>query len=227
MTKNGSEPSSGRALATPPPVSSRSASMHSRKRGRAAAGDVSFDHRSEMVGVDHDLLDALRVEGVDDAVEHRSPADFDQRLRKAIGDRSHPRTEAGRQHHRPARRSIRRPILALGHTHVGSRRRLPAPELRHVPVEPARQGSQSVMRQRPLEQPPDARDVCEIRRLAVPPGEAGEDADHLGVPLRRQDGECALEASPIGAANPRGVAVRASPPSATATRRGARPPAAT
>jgi hypothetical protein len=51
--------------------------------------------------------------------------------------------------------------------------------------------------QRALQQPPDAGDVHEVSRLAVAPAEAGEDADHLGVPLRREDGERPFERTPV------------------------------
>ncbi len=77
-------------------------------RRRATPRQVALDERREMMRVDDHLLDALRLEAVDGPVEHRSPADLDQRLRQTLGNRSHAQAEAGRQHHRLSRPSVRR-----------------------------------------------------------------------------------------------------------------------
>ena len=51
---------------------------------------------------------------------------------------------------------------------------------------------------------PDARNVGEISRFAVAVGEAGEDAQDLGIALRAKRGEAPRERSPVE----RGIARR-------------------
>ena len=66
-------------------------------------------------------------------------------------------------------------------------------------LEPGGDGRQRGMAERGFEQPPYPWNVDQVTGLAVAPAEAGEDADHLGMALSRQDRQCRLERRPIEA----------------------------
>ena len=89
-----------------------------------------------------------------------------------------------------AHRSLHRDSAGLGTTRARPRQ---------VAIEPTRHLSQRCRCQCLLEQPPDTRDVAEIAELAISLAKAREDADHLGVPLRRQHVEGASGTPPQSA----------------------------
>ena len=96
----------------PPPVSSSLARLVGNHHvGLAAPPDVDADELGKIVDVDHDPLDAGPFEPVEGAVDQRTAADLDQRLRRRHRDRPHALADAGGQHHRPLRAD--RPGLPL------------------------------------------------------------------------------------------------------------------
>jgi hypothetical protein len=61
---------------------------------------VLLDEMSEVVEVDHHLLDAAGAEEREDVLEERTTADRDERLRRGVGQGSEPRPAPGPEHHR-------------------------------------------------------------------------------------------------------------------------------
>ena len=133
--------------------------------------------------VDDDPLDPDQRQPVDRMVEQRAAAEFDQRLRDRIGQWPQPGAETGGQHHRRFRHA--------GHAAPACTAPLSGrcrSVRRQMAVEPVGDRAQRrLAREIVFEQPPDARDVGEIGRLAVAPPQPREDADDLAVALRRQD----------------------------------------
>ena len=81
--KNGSSPSSGSALTTPPPVPSSSSRSSEITMLRALAlREMALDLVGEVMHVDDRALDARLGEAIEHVVDQRLAADRDQRLRE-------------------------------------------------------------------------------------------------------------------------------------------------
>ncbi len=72
---------------------------------RPPSGEVTLDLIGEVMNVDDGGLDADRGQAIEHVVEQRLAADGDERLGRAIGERTHAHAVAGRQDHGGARDS--------------------------------------------------------------------------------------------------------------------------
>ncbi len=70
----------------------------------AARGKVGLKRVSEIMDVDHDLLDPGGAEAVEDMIDERLSGDFDERFWARCGERAHALAEASGQDHRGSRR---------------------------------------------------------------------------------------------------------------------------
>ncbi len=71
--------------------------------GRPPAGEMALDLIGEMMDVDDGGLDAARGQAIEHVVEQRLAAHRDERLGRAIGERTHANAVPGRQNHGGAR----------------------------------------------------------------------------------------------------------------------------
>ena len=60
---------------------------------------MRLDLLGQVMHVDHDALHARPRERIEQPVDQRLTTHLEQRLRRVVGQRTHPRAEAGRQHH--------------------------------------------------------------------------------------------------------------------------------
>ncbi len=61
--------------------------------------EASDQHLTEMGMVDDDFVQASSPEGIDEVKDQGAPADFQQRLRAAVGQRPQTLAASGRQNH--------------------------------------------------------------------------------------------------------------------------------
>ena len=228
--KNGSLPSCGSALTTPPPVSSSlPRSSEITICGALRAREVPLDLVGEIMHVDHRALDAGCGQPVEHMIDQRLAGDRHQRLRHACRSAA----ACARRGRRPAPWRVRGQSAGWdidGHA--------PACRLRLDRASaPARgrsyqslQRRQRRMRQRALQIAPYPRDVSEILRLAVAPVEPREDAEDFRGALRGERGvgldELGRVELRIGSAARCGRSGRAARPPAAPARRRAHPAAA-
>ena len=102
--KNGASPSSGNALAMPPPVPSNFAALVGDHDARLfARRQMPLQRVSEIMHVDHGALDAGFGQAVERVIDQRLAADLHQRLRHVAVVGPHARAKTGRQHDRVSR----------------------------------------------------------------------------------------------------------------------------